>query len=362
MEPFYDDGKVSLYCGDAIDVLRQFPAECFDSIVTSPPYYSLRDYGIGKRVWGGNEDCAHEWVENVSAEAFSSKRRWQHTGGRKGLEQQGGFTQLVLGESCPMCGAWRGALGLEPTPELYVQHIVEVFRECRRVLSNRGTLWLNIGDTYATVLGKKLGNYKSKDLIGIPWMVAFALRADGWYLRQDIIWHKTNPMPESVKDRFTKAHEYVFLFSKNKDYYFNEINSREVGVTPPQKRSRQMVDKTPSSPEYRTRAGLSRERELDGTRKKRSVWEIPTQPYKGAHFAVFPERLAAQMVAIGTPAGGCVLDPFVGSGTVPMVARAMGRCAVGIDASADYLRIAKLRINSKPLPLPLPEQPALPEV
>jgi len=261
--------------GDCLQTLKQFDekARC---CITSPPYYGLRNYG--------GEDCQ---------------------------------------------------IGLEESPEEYIQNLVEVFREVGKNLTEDGTLWLNIGDSYynyrpgkgqglvkQTVSnskqdlpdkcarrGNKLKGYKEKDLIGIPWMLAFALRADGWYLRQDIIWNKPNPMPESVRDRCTKSHEYIFLLSKNQNYYFDVD-----------------VIKEP-------------------TRRKRSVWNVQTKPYRGSHFAVYPPELIEPCILAGSEEGDIVLDPFMGSGTTAMVAKSLGRDYIGCELHEDYGNLIQKRIG-----------------
>ena len=239
-----------------------------------------------------------------------------------------------------------GQIGLEQTPDEYVAQMVAVFREVRRVLSDDGTLWLNLGDSYAsfrdgkatpdttrgastgTLVGKgKASNrsasnfagtsIKHKDLVGIPWRVAFALQADGWYLRQDIIWHKPNPMPESVTDRCTKAHEYVFLLTKSPKYYYDYAAMQEQAST------------------------------TDGSRNRRSVWSITTKPFRGAHFAVMPEALVEPCVLAGSSAGDFVLDPFAGSGTTGVVALKHGRKFIGIELNSEYVTIAEARISEQ---------------
>ena len=225
--------------GDCLEVLKTLPDESIDCCVTSPPYYGLRDYGTGKWV-GGDPDCPHRRLSKFSPRTIT---------GHHQEELKGNVGDAIYKTVCPLCGAVREdkQIGLEETPEEYIAKLTGVFREVRRVLKDDGTLWLNIGDSYAgatsggtkkqgneafnenrpsremTILPPKQvpNNCKNKDLIGIPWMLAFALRADGWYLRQDIIWHKPNPMPESVKDRCTKSHEYIFLLSKRPKYYFD---------------------------------------------------------------------------------------------------------------------------------------------
>jgi len=272
---------------------------------------------------------------------------------------------------CQKCGAVRidQQLGLEPTPNEYVDNLVRVFREVRRVLKDDGVVWLNLGDSYASMKsrynqkaqslnggkaqdnvfqGNKTDLYhhkelglKDKDLIGIPWMVAFALRDDGWWLRQDIIWSKGNPMPESVKDRCTKSHEYVFLLAKNARYYFDSETLKEPSTTC----GRGGI----SNKSHSKRCGMGLESSKDympsGTRNKRDVWTVNTQPYSGAHFAVMPEKLVEPCVLAGSRPGDTVLDPFNGAGTVGVVATRLGRSYIGIELNPEYIELSKQRIN-----------------
>jgi len=266
--------------GDCRETLKEFDGKA-RMCVTSPPYYGLRDYG--------------------------------------GEEKQ---------------------IGQEQTPEEYIQNLVEVFRTVRDVLTDDGTLWVNIGDSYynyrpgkgqsypkqsvsktnqdlpqqSSKRGRKLEGIKEKDLIGIPWMLAFALRADGWYLRQDIIWNKPNPMPESVKDRCTKSHEYIFLFSKNQNYYFDVEAIKEPTV------------------------------DRKSLKRKKSVWEVKTKPYKGAHFAVYPTDLIEPCIKAGSEAGDIVLDPFIGSGTTALVAKSLQRHYVGCELHEEYGKLIQTRL------------------
>jgi len=295
--------------------------------VTSPPYYGLRDYG-------------HE-----------------------------------------------GQIGLEETPEDYIAAMVEVFRCVRDVLADDGTVWLNIGDSYVakpnsnydgkslglqsknygtgdTTLGYKqqaekfkgiLKNYKNKDLIGIPWMLAFALRADGWYLRQDIIWHKPNPMPESVQDRCTKAHEYIFLLSKSQKYYYDHEAIKEESINTPEqqeaKRNKQEHKGQRDNGDMRhTTAGFTKTGIYE-KRNKRSVWTVTTKPYEGAHFAVFPSDLIEPCILAGAPVGGLVLDPFMGSGTTAQVAQNLGRKYLGCELNPDYKPLQDKRLRQQALEL-----------
>lgn len=314
--------------GDCRETMRRWAAEGMkaQTCVTSPPYFGLRDYG-------------HE-----------------------------------------------GQIGLEETPEQYIQAMVEVFRCVWDVLADDGTLWLNIGDSYAMAsmrgekskfsgqvgahkgyesgsvkLGKRsipLG-MKAKDLIGIPWMLAFALRADGWYLRQDIIWHKPNPMPESVRDRCTKAHEYIFLLSKSERYYFDTEAMRERGVMTAgdSAGSRQRDTRKThgvgggNDGINKAKEKLRQELEEKGytTRNRRSVWTVTTRPYKGAHFATFPPDLIEPCILAGSRPNDIVLDPFMGSGTTAQVASQFGRQYLGCELNPDYEQLQRERLKQPQL-------------
>lgn len=276
-----------------------------------------------------------------------------------------------------------GQIGLEETPEEYIKAMVEVFRCVWDVLEDDGTLWLNIGDSYynyrpgkgqalvqQTVAsndqdlpqvcarrGNKLDGLKEKDLIGIPWMLAFALRADGWYLRQDIIWHKPNPMPESVQDRCTKAHEYIFLMSKSQKYYYDHESIKEASVDPEGSANRY---KTPFFAGEKHESGgysvtgathTKGMKEFDGNRNKRSVWTVNTKPYAGAHFAVFPQELIEPCIMAGAPVGGIVLDPFMGSGTTAQVAQHLNRQYLGCELNPEYKPLQDKRLRQMSLVL-----------
>jgi len=264
-------------------------------------------------------------------------------------------------------------IGMEQTPEEYIEQLVEVFRSVRDVLTDDGTLWLNIGDTYynyrsdgnypkqtvsrtkqdlpdfSPVRGNKLHNLKSKDLIGIPWMLAFALRADGWWLRQDIIWNKPNPMPESVKDRCTKSHEYIFLLSKSKQYFYDNEAIKE-----PVKQDWGTRDRT-NGKYHNPGSGLAPHSGLSKSydrKNKRSVWTVTNKPYKGAHFACFPPDLIEPCILAGSEENDIVLDPFMGSGTTAMVAKKHNRNYLGCELHEDYASLQTDRIDSIPSQLP----------
>ena len=268
--------------------------ESVQCVITSPPYWGLRDYGVD------------------------------------------------------------GQLGLESTPEEYISNMVQVFREIWRVLRPDGTLWLNLGDSYAGSGGAG-GDYNlpAKNLIGIPWRVAFALQADGWYLRQDIIWHKPNPMPESVHDRCTRAHEYIFLFAKSSRYYYNADAIVEPAVgghsaTAASFRRGSGKRSIPILPGKAATHRLSRPdvRYNGPTRNRRSVWTVATRPYRGAHFATFPPELIEPMVLAGSRPGDIVLDPFAGTGTVGQVCIKYGRRFIGIELNPDYIKLAQRRTSN----------------
>jgi len=341
--------------GDCIEGLRTLPDASVHCCVTSPPYWGLRDYG-------------HD-----------------------------------------------GQIGLEATPEAYVARMVEVFREVRRVLREDGTCWVNLGDSYNNAGSSKNGTgldgkqrggatgadgecgykkrdlrhalkgsgIKHKDLCGIPWRVAFALQADGWWLRQDIIWHKPNPMPESVRDRCTKAHEYVFLLTKSERYYYDaEAISEPVAVSTTTRLSQPSLplqggsDRVPGKtngpmkavgprfggnkfgdsddPKHATKSGnVYQIPDANGRRNRRSVWTVTTKPYSGAHFATMPPDLVEPCILAGCPEGGTVLDPFAGSGTTLAVAAELGRSGIGCELNPEYIELAEQRIAKSKAKVPL---------
>ena len=287
--------SIKILQGSCLETLSSLEEKSVNTCVTSPPYWGLRDYGTGEWV-GGDPDCPHMRTTKISKDTST---------GHKGMFEQGNVVgDAIYKSECPKCGAVRKdeQLGLEETPEKFVENLVNVFREVRRVLRDDGTVWLNLGDSYSSggrktttnqslrgdneygVTGPKPSNgIKEKDLIGIPWRVAFALQADGWYLRQDIIWHKPNPMPESVKDRCTKSHEYIFLLSKNAHYYFDQEAIKEEAVG--------------------ERWGKNKPIEI---KNKRSVWTVTTKPYSEAHFATYPPELIKPCILAGCPEKVCV--------------------------------------------------------
>lgn len=317
-----------VYQGHCLEVLKTLPSKSVNTVVTSPPYWGLRDYGV------------------------------------------------------------EGQIGLESSVDEYVSALVDVFREIKRILKDDGTLWLNLGDAYAgsgrgrnadgkgnpgkahmqspgqhggiLKISKNVEGLKPKDLIGLPWRVAFALQVDGWYLRQDIVWNKPNAMPESVLDRPTKSHEYIFLMSKEPNYYYNHESIKEPAIYgtmdvrgsqgafgPPQKQKR--VDKTKGS--FSGKYGHEAFRAIRDKRNKRSVWTVTTKPLKEAHFATFPEDLIEPCILAGCPINGVVMDPFFGSGTTGLVSLKHGRNFIGIELNEEYIKIAEKRLSEVQLEL-----------
>jgi site-specific DNA-methyltransferase (adenine-specific) len=303
--------------GDVREKLKELSDQSVNCCVTSPPYWGLRDYG--------ND----------------------------------------------------GQIGLEQTPDAFITELVAVFREVKRVLRDDGTLWLNIGDSYfSTIKGtggmnpetspknaiKGKDNFqafdpvrvnagdlpiKAKDLVGIPWMLAFALRADGWYLRQDIIWHKPNPMPESVTDRCTKSHEYIFLLSKSRQYYFDNEAIKEPSSNLGKTEIRFGGNKYGDSDDTKHATKSGNKYTDTGKRNKRDVWTVTTKPFKGAHFATFPPDLIEPCILAGCPEGGTVLDPFFGAGTTGLVAQRHNRKWIGCELNPEYAAIAQARIEAE---------------
>lgn len=356
--------EFKLLCGDAIEQLKTLPDESVNVCVTSPPYYGLRDYGTG--IWrGGSSDCPHYRI--------TKRSDLTATGHKKMVDSGHPVGDAIYKTICPICGAVRidSQIGLEETAEEYIEKLVVVFREVKRVLRDDGVLFVNIGDSYngsggdhkpthknnsgfQGKMGEKhggRGNHlktcKPKDLIGIPWMLAFALRADGWYLRQDIIWAKTNPMPESVKDRCTKSHEYIFMLTKNKKYYFDNEAIKEDAVSKPKKRDKNAEGYQADYPHGNRFSAGSRVYGADGKRNKRDVWTTSVASLKEAHFAVFPKELVEPCILAGCPEGGWVLDPFNGSGTSGIVANLNNRNYIGIDLNPEYLQITKRRVSKE---------------
>jgi len=324
--------------GNCAEVLKTLPSESVDCVVTSPPYWGLRDYKTEPIVWDAVEGCEHDWEEVVGKSQAPISESTNLVGGHFQGNKDISFTAVT--SFCSKCGAWRGQLGLEPTPQLYIQHLVGIFDEVKRVLKKTGTCWVNLGDTYG-------GTTKTaKSLAQIPSRFAIAMTDSGWILRNEIIWWKRNCMPSSAKDRFTVDFEKLFFFTKSKRYYFEQ--QLEV-ATEPIGRAVKLGAKTLGGDAVIGSPANRPDRKPfinNGRRNKRTVWDITTRPYKGAHFAVFPPELVETPIKAGCPPGGVVLDPFGGTGTTSEVARRLGRASIIIELNPDYLELVKERART----------------
>jgi len=383
-----------IHHGNAVELLRLIPRGTVDTCVTSPPYFGLRNYGTPPQVWGGDRTHEHAWdnhryyVEGggsgPASDAFSSAGE----ANAKRLKE----ARWRSDDTC-ICGAWRGSLGLEPTPKMFVHHLVQLFRGVRDALRDDGTLWVNIGDSYCSTPNsgagwesstltkpngrprkiqmaqtgskrgvatrKDYGDLKLKDLLGIPWMLAFALRDDGWYLRSDIIWAKKNCIPESVRDRPTRSHEYMFLLSKSPKYYYDHEAVKEPCKSGPSDMKKMREGKARlggktlnhvdelCAATARTKLAQKRGVGHPEGRNMRDVWHIATRGFKGAHFATFPPDLVEPCIKAGSREGGVVLDPFSGAGTTAVVAKKLGRRYIGLELNAEYVAMSERRIEAE---------------
>ncbi len=340
MKPYYEDNHNTLYNGDCRQ-MTELPDESVQCVVTSPPYWGLRKYsGVPDLVWGGKDDCKHRW-DSYEATLLHENRQGLDGSSIGNTERRRGKHGYDVGQAsfCSLCGAWKGSYGLEPTPEMYIEHTVEILREIKRVLRKDGVVFWNIGDSYSTGMFTRQGRernvpqrptvwkeasyvgktqddtvvashqwigglpLKPKDLCLIPFRVAIAAQTDGWWVRSDIIWSKPNPMPESVTDRPTNSHEHILMLTKSKNYYWDADAVRE---SPKPEYAGQSVSVAPER-EGSLRHDGGRSFNLDGLKGRniRSVWEFPTQPYPEAHFAVFPEKLPEICIKAATPEVGC---------------------------------------------------------
>jgi len=419
-------------CGDCREVMASWPEASIDLVVTSPPYWGLRDYDNDYQIWGGKPDCDHVWD--------AGSHTWKYSGGiSPGYTGQFSDDRTHFEATtnyCSKCGAWKGSLGLEPHPQMFVNHIVEVSREIKRVIKPRGSYWLNLGDTYygggsgqlksgIETKGKMIegsfisasnakeripNNRKSnwltpKQLLGIPWRVAAALQHDGWILRNCVIWYKPNHMPSSVQDRLTCSYEHLFFFVKSRYYHFNldairvphadsGLKRRKYGYKPSKtfessslihdegERPANPKGKNPGDswqahgpntgsnnkePYKQNNPHISRiihGREAGHKKGKNpgDYWEIPTYPFPGAHFAVFPPALIEPIIKAGCPKNGVVLDPFAGSGTALRVARKLGRRFIGIDINPEYVEMSERRVRADSYSPPPEGVPTLTEL
>lgn len=436
-----------IYQGDCLEILKTFSNESINCCMTSPPYWALRDYGKEVEViWNGKDGCEHEWIKGTPAGDSRITKRSENRAGWKRPSREAfasrdiknicpvcnkefegkpdqRFCSLVclntlsneerqnttqISNFCLKCNAWKGQLGLEPTFDLYIKHLCDIFDEVKRVLRKDGTCWVNIGDTYCSKgetrhkgwgdpkqpkLGIKNYNEPSglpqiveeKSLCNIPARFSIEMQNRGWILRNIIIWHKNNCMPSSVKDRFTVDFEYLFFFTKSKKYFFetqyesyaesSDVRYRQAlragrsyavkspyKNNPPYSRKFQNISKEESekfsSPRARYKRGqgsvASRGNDADGLlvgghnpkgRNKRCVWKIPTKPFSEAHFAIYPEEFCETPIKAGCPPGGIVLDPFFGAGTTGVVALKQNKKFIGIELNPEYIEIAQNRIK-----------------
>ena len=330
--------------GNTLEVLKNIPDNSINMVITSPPYWGLRCYNTNPQVWDGDENCKHEWNTEIIRKRTNT---------------------------CIKCGAWKGELGSEPTYEMYINHLMQIFNEVYRVLKDDGTCWVNLGDSYAgsnqgagvdNPSGKQATNrgtnymnskthksllkncgIKAKSLIGIPDRFKIAMIDNGWICRNDIIWHKPNAMPESVKDRFTDDYERLFFFTKNRKYYFEQqLEEYQSKPQKPVNKNQQNCNNGYTTDRFS--AGY-RDYYSQGGRNKRSVWSINTKPFKEAHFAVFPEELIETPIKAGCPENGIVMDIFMGSGTTAIACINTSRNYIGFELNKEYYEIAKNRIN-----------------
>ena len=346
--------------GDVRNRLADIPDNSIQACITSPPYWGLRDYGTA--TWeGGDSSCDH------LGKPMATKANINRNCGT-GNDVKNAEAREFYKDICGKCGARRidSQIGLEQTPDEYVAEMVAVFREVRRVLKDDGVLWLNLGDSYSGSGKVPAGNLganhnerhlehrhsaivpdglKPKDLVGIPWRVAFALQADGWWLRQDIIWHKPNPMPESVTDRCTKSHEYLFLLTKSAKYYFDNEAIKEDAKWSSDNRAGEGRLTYDGKRQGQDGTGQEAFVSIVDKRNRRSVWTIPTKPFRGAHFAVMPEALVEPCILATSRQDDTILDPFTGSGTVAVVSLRHGRNYIGTELKPEYVDIAKQRIT-----------------
>lgn len=358
-----------IICGDCLEVMREMPSKSIDMCLTSPPYWGLRDYGV-EQIFGGDKDCEHEWGEKIIQKQRGAAAGESAQVGNQKNKIQG--THINQGNFCLKCHAWKGQLGLEPTPEMYIEHMTEIFHEVKRVLKKEGTLWLNVGDTYGgscqgggdtglskeryrkellTYTDKPQKKLMPKCMLMIPERLAWSLIQDGWILRNKIPWIKPNCMPSSVKDRFTNKWEYVFLLSKNRKYYFDLDSVREPHSFNRWSLSNPIGSKfakqaAPGQTQHSwQRKGYAGYFDGEGNllvhpkgKNPGDIWTIPTVPcpIKGIHFATFPEELCRKAILPGSPEEGIVLDPFCGIGTACYVAQRLGRKFIGIDIKQEY--------------------------
>lgn len=404
-----------ILCGDCREVMKTFPSDCIDLVVTSPPYWGLRDYGPETtQIWGGKSSCEHDFSGKAPPPRKRSKSDVLDKESKQATYRANSSTyNSTETEYCIKCGAWKGSLGQEPHPQMFIDHLTEICTEVKRILKQTGSFWLNLGDTYYGSGGKG-GQYEKfmpdkgqpdhyrqssktrsnwlqpKQLLGIPWRVAISLQEHGWVLRNCLIWYKPNHMPSSVRDRLTASYEFFFFFVKARKYYFDLDAIRQpysavtiARITQPNvmnqkggekqrelrgegggnaSRSADMVkslarkihgsnsgehNKLPYQQNNPHLTRITKGREAGNLKGKNpgDLWTIPTYPFPGAHFAVFPPKLIEPIIKAGCPSNGVVLDPFAGSGTALRAARKLGRKFIGIELNPEYVDIAEHKVR-----------------
>lgn len=371
LKSYYENEMQIFYQDDVREVLPLLPEHSVDMCITSPPYYGLRKYDGEPVIWDSVDGCQHEWEDAVIA--TQSGGGWAKSDAQN-YKKDFALGKVSQGNFCRLCGAWRGQLGLEPTPELYIKHLCDIFDLTKRVLKKTGTLWVNIDDSYAANRSYQIDGTKqvdgsqpnikqpqasdmgipAKSLIGIPERFVLEMLNRGWIRRSTIIWHKGNPMPESVKDRFTSDFEYLYLFSQQQHYYFeqqfeavqsstierykylNDGGNQKLSYGEDETHKINRINPIIEQPGHKDAM-------IEQGRNKRCVWTINTKSYSGAHFATFPPELVRTPILAGCPEGGTVLDIFAGSGTTLQVALSLGRKSIGIDQSVQYCKLATNR-------------------
>lgn len=387
--------------GNAVDVMRGMDSESVDCITTSPPYYGLRSYQTEPQIWGGLPDCDHRWGEDMVRKTSDNynvgfNERWGNSPGER-KQEKSSYGKIEQGNFCTLCNAWRGELGSEPTPPLFIAHLGTIFGECKRVLKKRGTMFVNLADSYAGS-GSPGGDFRdgkggdeylrpynrkfmqAKSQIGIPERFVIMMLDAGWIYRNTIIWYKKSVMPESVKDRFTRDFEYIYFFTKSQDYYFEqqfeqlsesylkdnrplgvirqhlyseskyvkagiiEVDEKYIKEPKPRLAKHRAWDNDPILSRGKGENAVMRFNEKG--RNMRCVWELNNEPLKDAHFAHYPQELVRRCLQAGCPEGGVVLDPFMGSGSTGLVAKKMNRHYIGIELNPEYINIANRRIEA----------------
>ena len=367
-----------IYNIDALNGLKLLEKDSIDCVITSPPFWSLRDYGKQTNlIWDENKECKHEWTTYKRESNKWDNKPTTGTSGKMAIKGSSNYAFIpeLKQAFCKKCGAWYGQLGLEPDFNLYIKHLCDIFDEVKRVLKKTGTCWVNIGDTYYTksatpfrndkISGDKsmitglsaansirdLGLLPSKCLVGIPFRFAIEMINRGWILRNTIIWHKPNVIPSSAKDRFTVDFEYLFFFVKNRKYYFQQIlepyspNTRLNEKYKGKSIKNYIDNKVQDASEVKRRI-LKSIQNREG-RNKRTVWSITTKPFKKAHFATYPPDLVEIPIKAGSPKNGVVLDPFMGAGTTALVCKKLSRNYIGFELEKKYILISNNRLREE---------------